>query len=117
MRVSGIAWAVVAVGAALMGLALISDEPGATAGRWYFAFAVAAAVLTVGALRARGPSQRNWVLIGSILLLTAIALHFLVIVAFAYSGLTMLQLVPAALAAVAAGVEWARDRSEHPASC
>ena len=112
MRASGIVWAVVALGAALMGLALISDEPGATAGRWYLGFAVAASVLTIGAFRARGSVHRTWVLLGSIVLLSAIAAHFVVVVAFAYSGLTFLLLVPASLAVMAAGIGWARNRSQ-----
>ena len=114
MRAIGIVWTVVAVGAGLMGVALISDEPGATAGRWYLAFAAAAAVLAVGAFR--GPASRNRVLIGSIVLLAAIALHYFVIVAFAYSGLTMLLLVPAALAVLIAVADWARNGSKRPAS-
>ena len=114
MRVTGIAWAVVALGAASMGLLLISDEPGATAARWYLAFAGVAAVLAVGAFL--GSAYRSWVLVGSILLMAAIALHYFVVVDFAYAGLTLLLLVPAALAVVLAGVDWARNRSKSPAS-
>jgi uncharacterized membrane protein len=109
MRGAGIVWAVVAFGAALMGLLLISDEPGATAGRWYLAFAVAAAVLTVGAFR--GPANRTWVLVGSILLMAGIAIHYFVVVDFSYAGLTLLLLVPAALAVVLAVLDWLRNRS------
>jgi len=43
--VSGILWLVVAVVAALLGLLLITDEPGATAGRWYLGFAVVSALV------------------------------------------------------------------------
>ena len=50
-------------------------------------------------------------LIGSILLLAAIAVHFFVVVAFAYSGLTLLLLVPSALAVGVAGMDWARTTS------
>ena len=111
MRVSGVLWAVVAVAAALMGLGLISDEPGATAGRWYLAFAVAAVPVSVGAFR--GPANKTWVLIGSVLLLAAIALHYFVVVDFSYASLTLLLLLPAALAVVIAVLDWVRNRSHE----
>ncbi len=115
MRLIGILWAVVALAAALMGLGLISDEPGATAGRWYLAFAVAAVALSVGALR--GAANRTWVLVGSFLLLAAIALHYFVVVDFAYASLTLLLLLPAAAAVVVAILDRVRNRSnERPES-
>ena len=60
MRVlSGIVWGVVAAFAGLLGAFLISDEPGATAARWYFGFAVLAALMGIASLVWHGARARS----------------------------------------------------------
>jgi hypothetical protein len=114
--VSGIMWIIVAIFAGLMGVLLISDEPGATAARWYFVFAALAAPVAVACfVWARGRASMVLAL-ASIALVALIALHAFVIVAFAYQGLTVLLLIPAILAAAFATAAWARRRGEPPRS-
>jgi hypothetical protein len=114
MRViSGIVWVVVAALAGLMGAFLISDEPGATAARWYFGFAVVAALMGIAGLVWHGAGARKLLALGSLAAVAVIALHAFAIVAFAYQGLTILLLVPAILAAGLAAAAWARGRREQ----
>jgi hypothetical protein len=108
--VSGILWLVVAVVAALMGLLLISDEPGATAARWYLGFAVVSALVGVLCLFWRGPRAPALLALASLAVVALIALHAFLIVAFAYQGLTILLLIPAVIAGAFAGAAWARSR-------
>jgi hypothetical protein len=115
MRVfSGILWVVVAAFAGLMGALLISDEPGATAARWYFGFAVLAALMGIGSLVWRGARARSLLALGSLATVAVIALHAFVIVAFAYQGLTILLLIPAILAGAFAAAAWAASRRVPP---
>jgi hypothetical protein len=109
--VSGILWLVVAVVAALMGLLLISDEPGATAARWYLGFAVLSASVGVLCLFWLGPRAPGLVALASLAVVALIALHAFLIVAFAYQGLTILLLIPAVLAGAFAGAASARNRA------
>jgi hypothetical protein len=96
-----------------MGVLLISDEPGATAARWYFGFAALAALMGIASLVWRGARARKLLALGSLATVAVIALHAFVIVAFAYQGLTILLLVPAVLAAGFAAAAWARSRREQ----
>jgi hypothetical protein len=107
---SGILWLIVAVVAALMGVLLISDEPGATAGRWYLGFAVVSALVGVLCLLWGGPRAPALLALSSVAVVALIALHAFLIVAFAYQGLTILLLIPAVLAGAFAGAAWARSR-------
>jgi uncharacterized membrane protein len=111
--VSGILWVVVAAFAGLAGVLLISDEPGATAARWYLGFAVLAALMGIGSLVWRGARARRLLALGSVTTLALIALHAFAIVAFAYQGLTILILAPAVFAAGFAAAAWARNRREE----
>ncbi len=114
--VSGILWIIVAIFAGLMGVLLISDEPGATAGRWYFGFAALAAPVGVACFIWGGGRASMLLALASIALVALIALHAFLIVAFAYQGLTVLLLIPAILAAAFATAAWARRRGEPPRS-
>ena len=105
---SAIAWFFMALAGALMGVLLVvSDEPGATAGRWHLAFAVLG--LGMGSWGwGRGRMPGAYVIV-SALVTAAIAAQAYLIGEFAYLGLTNILMVLAAVATVLGLIAWFRS--------
>ena len=110
MRIAAaIAWFTMALVASFMGiLLLVSDEPGATAGRWYVAFAALGVGLGLGAWR----SAR---IAGALVLVSLVATALIAVQAywigeFAYLGLTNILIVIGGLASLLAAIAWFRGR-------
>lgn len=111
MRIAASLWCGLAVVAALMGVLLVvSDEPGATAGRWYLGLMVLGVALGAWGFRADPSTVTTSYVIASGAGVALVAVQTFVISAFAYQGLSAILLVLAALATLAATAVWWRER-------
>jgi hypothetical protein len=106
---SAIAWFFMALAGMLMGgLLVVSDEPGATAGRWYLAFAAAGVGLGSWGW-GRAPTPGAYVIV-SVLVSVAIGVQAYWIGELAYLGLTNILMVIATIATLIGLIAWFRDR-------
>lgn len=108
-RAAAVSWLMMAVAAGLMGsLLVVSDEPGATAGRWHLGFAVLGVVLGIWGYRLSRASAAFVSTSAAVTIL--IAAQAYLIGEFAYLGLTNILIVVAALATILAVIAWYRER-------
>lgn len=104
MTVAAALWALVAVAAGLMGVGLM--DPMTSATPWYLAFSVVALGIAAVGLWWR---RFGIAAAASVALTAVIAAHALVIVEFAYHGLSNILMVLAVMATAAAVIGWARS--------
>ena len=108
-RAAAVAWLAMAAVAGFMGfLLVISDEPGATHGRWHLLFAALGVLLGIWSYRLSRMSAAFVIASAAVTLL--IAAQAYLIGEFAYLGLTNILIVIAAMATVLAIVAWYRGR-------
>ena len=106
---SAIAWFFMALAGTLMGVLLVmSNEPGATAGRWHLVFAAAGVGMGYWGW-GRAPTPGAYVIV-SVLVTVAIAVQAYWIGEFAYLGLTNILMAIAGIATLIGLIAWFRDR-------
>jgi hypothetical protein len=97
-RYAFVGWFLATVAAGSMGLLLIEDEPGATVGRQYLAAATGFGAIALATRRLRRANAGILIVGASFAMVLLTAIH-VVLVPFAYSGLSNIILVLVVVAA------------------